>query len=428
MRNLVMIMTALLMLPVLSFASGEVNQKMIAEVLSGKVKTAKASWWGFNPEDSTDSLQAAINSGAKKLVIENLGKPWIVRPMKLASDQEIVFSRGVEVLAKQGEFLGTNDCLFRSEGGKNITLSGYDATLRMRRDEYAKPPYKKAEWRMGIAFFSCSNVTVRGLTITESGGDGILLCTSGSGATNKDIKIKDVILDKNYRQGISVTNAENLLIENTIMRNTGGTAPQAGIDFEPDLQTERLVNIVVRKCKTEHNGWVGYLLFIPNLDAASAPVSIRFEKCVSIGDTDSSVYLQTRNVPKETVTGKIEFVDCSFKDAPNAGVQVIDVPSKSLAVRFINCSISAAEKTATAPIIIRSTSTAKNPVGFAEFTNCTVWERPNRNPLVYNNEGNMPMQGVSGTLNLKSKGKQRTVELTPQVLDAWAAPTIPAGK
>jgi len=33
----------------------------IAQVKAGTLKTANASWWGFNKEDSTDALQNAIN-------------------------------------------------------------------------------------------------------------------------------------------------------------------------------------------------------------------------------------------------------------------------------------------------------------------------------------------------------------------------------
>ena len=37
------------------------------------------------------------------------------------------------------------------------------------------------------------------------------------------------------------------------MKNTGGTEPSAGIDIEPDAPQEKLVNVVLRDCLTEHN-------------------------------------------------------------------------------------------------------------------------------------------------------------------------------
>lgn len=71
------------------------NPVAIAEVQAGKRPAANAAWWGFDDEDATDALQAAIRSGAKKVIVPNLGKDWIVRPIQLVSDQELFSSIGV---------------------------------------------------------------------------------------------------------------------------------------------------------------------------------------------------------------------------------------------------------------------------------------------------------------------------------------------
>src|SRR5690348_15615751 len=109
------------------------NPQAIAQVAGGQKSLANAAWWGFNREDSTEALQAAINSGAKHLVIPFMGEPWIVRPLQLRSDQEILFEPGVLVLAKKAEFQGPGDSLFTAVGQSNLVLRGYGATLRMRK-------------------------------------------------------------------------------------------------------------------------------------------------------------------------------------------------------------------------------------------------------------------------------------------------------
>ncbi len=63
----------------------------IAGVADGTITEAKASWWGFDPEDSTAALQAAIDSGVPKLIVEKMAGPWIVTPITLVSNQEILF-------------------------------------------------------------------------------------------------------------------------------------------------------------------------------------------------------------------------------------------------------------------------------------------------------------------------------------------------
>lgn len=90
----------------------EANPTAVQEVASGKRKEAIAAWWGFNEQDATKALQAAIRSGARKLTVPNLGKPWVVGPLFLESDQEIVFDKGVVVQALKDSFLGVDDSLF----------------------------------------------------------------------------------------------------------------------------------------------------------------------------------------------------------------------------------------------------------------------------------------------------------------------------
>ena len=90
-------------------ADAQINATAIQKIESGEIKEAKASWWGFDRDDSTKALQAAINAGAKRLVIENMGAPWIVTPIQIAGDLEIVFEEGVVVEAKKGAFQGGNE-------------------------------------------------------------------------------------------------------------------------------------------------------------------------------------------------------------------------------------------------------------------------------------------------------------------------------
>ena len=123
------------------------NPEAIAQVRAGEQKTAYASWWGFDPNDATLALQAAIDSGATKVIVEDMKTPWVVRPIRLADDQELVLEPGVVLLAQRGEFRGSNDSLLSASGKKNIRITAPGATLRMWRDDYDRPPYQKAEWR-----------------------------------------------------------------------------------------------------------------------------------------------------------------------------------------------------------------------------------------------------------------------------------------
>ena len=66
------------------------SPEAVNEVLEGKRSEANAAWWGFDEIDATESIQLAIISGAKRVIVPNMTKAWVVRPIKLVSDQEIV--------------------------------------------------------------------------------------------------------------------------------------------------------------------------------------------------------------------------------------------------------------------------------------------------------------------------------------------------
>ena len=65
---------------------------------SAKPGEVRASEFGWNAEDATDALQAAIDSGAERVVVDRQEGDWLVRPLFLRkSNQEIVVADGVTV-------------------------------------------------------------------------------------------------------------------------------------------------------------------------------------------------------------------------------------------------------------------------------------------------------------------------------------------
>lgn len=411
------------MLLVTAPAWAAVNQEMLDRVAAGELSEAKASWWGFEPEDSTEALQAAIDSGVARLLVDHVGQPWVVRPIRLASNQQIHFADGVEVVAKRGEFKGGGDCLFSAINKENITLIGYGARWRMHRSDYDNPElYSKAEWRHTLSIRSSSNISVFGLTLAESGGDGIYLGTATQWVTNKGIHIKDVFCESHYRQGISVITAENLLIENTVMRNTGGTPPQAGIDFEPNHPEERLVNVVMRNCLTENNVGAGYVLYLRPMAARSEPLSVRFEDCRAFNDHGVGAGVINNNLPDHAVTGSVVFADCVLEGSGRAGISVDDNPASGLVIRFENVTVvnPAAEAPETAPIQLGSRTNAEQPVGGIEFVNVRLVDPVERNPMGYlDGAGGLPLEGITGALTLVRGETEETIPLEREVLERW---------
>ncbi|NOY81307.1 MAG: right-handed parallel beta-helix repeat-containing protein [Kiritimatiellaeota bacterium] len=411
MKKALLVLTILLATTAL-FAAGKPD--LVAKVERGELKEARASWWGFDPADSTAALQAAIDSGAPKLIVDNVGQTWITRPLFAASNQEIVFEKGVVVEAKKGEFKGGNDSLLTVRERENVTLIGYGAVLRMRRADYDDPKqYKKAEWRMVLNILSSKNIKVYGLTLALSGGDGIYLGVSKRGVTNRNIHIKDVICDRNYRQGISVISARDLLIENTVMRDTRGTPPMAGIDFEPNHAGEELVNCVMRNCVSENNAGYGYVLYVPTLRAESAPLSIRLENCISRGNS-SDFGLSTGNSEADAVGGSVEVVKCRFERSRGVSISIRNKPVAGARVRFQDCVIDtpAAEKPELPPISITASARCRRAVGGVKFGRLRVIdpvERPVFDYYAWFSPGGV--KTITGLITIQRKGVETAYRL-----------------
>src|SRR5699024_3468789 len=134
--------------------------------------------------------QKALNSGADKVIVPNVGKPWIVdKTIHFRSNQTVVFKPGVVILAKKGSFKGRSDSLFTANYVKNLTIKGKNATFRMRKKDYQKKPYKPAEWRNTLNIRGCNNITIEGLTLEKSGGDGIYITGRGKQEYSKNITL-----------------------------------------------------------------------------------------------------------------------------------------------------------------------------------------------------------------------------------------------
>src|SRR3990170_6350625 len=112
------------------------NPKAVEEVLQGHRTSANVAWWGFDDEDATDAVQSAIDSRAQRVIIPYVGRDWIIRPIQLVGEQELILEKGVVLSAKRGEFRGRKDCLFTASNLSHLTLRGYGATLRMQKEDY----------------------------------------------------------------------------------------------------------------------------------------------------------------------------------------------------------------------------------------------------------------------------------------------------
>jgi parallel beta-helix repeat protein len=418
----------------------------IAELKAGKRDTADPCWWGFNRDDATDALQAAINSGAKKVTVPFMGQPWIVRPIRLRSHLELVFEPGVIVLAKKGEFRGGGDSLFSGLDLEDITIRGYGAMLRMHKTDYQHPPYVKAEWRMGIGLYGCRRVRIAGLRIESTGGDGLMLGSGSNHRPCEEIAIRNCVCHDNHRQGISVVNADKIVVENCIFSGTWGTPPEAGIDLEPDLPEERVSDCVIRNCRFENNAGHEILVYLNRLSSKSQTVSILFDHCVcrmgQPGMTPDDFHdpalhgwagMAVGTVHDDSPKGLVEFRDCIAENTGREGAKIYDKSASGVKVRFVNCSwkscwVSRAREYTgpRVPLLIELRGLGKTThPGGVDFVDCHVYDDIAGPAIDYEDATRKtPLADIAGQITVHGRGLNaarlgpNAVNVTLRVLDA----------
>ncbi|NUQ66260.1 MAG: right-handed parallel beta-helix repeat-containing protein [Pirellulales bacterium] len=393
------------------------NPVLVRQVEAGQRDVANAAWWGFDEKDATPCLQAAIRSGVKKLIVPNLGKPWIVAAtIHLVSDQEIEFEAGVVVVAMQGKFLDRTSPLFLAADKRNLTLRGEGAAFRMHKEDYSRPPYEKAEWRHTLSLVGCTNVKVFGLTLRDSGGDGIYLGTTKSQNYCRDIHIQGVTCDNHHRQGISVISAMDLLIENCRLLNTGGTPPAAGIDLEPNAPEERLVNCLVRGCVAENNAGGGFFVYLKPLSSLSPDVSVRFEDCVVRGS--GGFGLGVGAVKGDGPGGTIEFANMTVEGTDGPGAYVYDKSAERTRVRFVRCTWKNVARKQGHPVeLYLRRPQLTTTLGGVDFDDCTIIDDRDRPFLAAaEKESDFGVTDIKGSVHVDSPAGSR-VDLGPKPTD-----------
>ncbi len=286
----------------------------VALVTKGELKEAKASWWGFDPADSTKFLQAAINSKVPRLIIDKQASPWVVSPLNGVGNQTLVFEDGAEIQAKKGIYKGLNDCLLRYENAENVTITGLGkgGILRMHKKDYTdRKNYKFSEWRHTLHVYGVKNLKVENMTFAASGGDGIYL------REVKDVFLKKVICDDNYRQGMSIISGANIVSEDCQFINTSGTSPQSGVDVEPNHGNESVKGIVFRNCRFADNARWGLLIAVAHINSdVAGDLEVKCENCVFENNVEGEYYLFLRSLfhTDYPVTGTIEILNCVIRN------------------------------------------------------------------------------------------------------------------
>lgn len=175
------------------------------------------------------------------------------------------------------------------------------------------------EWGHGISTMAVKNVVIENLKIKNCHGDGINVGitqqldkesnTLYEMEMSNNIKIRNVVIDKCSRQGISVVHAENCIIQNSFISEIQGRAPMAAIDLEPDktgyVRNVVIDNIVAKNCE------LGICIYSQD-EERNHLQNISITNCQFIDIRNTDLYLSQSELT--------EITNCVFSNALNVFV------------------------------------------------------------------------------------------------------------
>ena len=173
----------------LDYPVGKETAKRLSELkrrkeASANVSTVKASSFGWNAEDSTEALQAAIDSGARKVIVDWRDEgDWVVSPVVLrSSNQEIAIADGVTIRGRRNSGSDAVGLLTIPEGVTNVFLHGI-VTAAIAVDG--------SGCKHALAVCGNGNVTVSDLTVVSDGDEWLKASDKA-----KSLRIDNIIRQK----------------------------------------------------------------------------------------------------------------------------------------------------------------------------------------------------------------------------------------
>jgi len=227
----------------------------------------------INTTMTQSEIQTAINTYKRLKFLAGIYPLTLTNGLGLTipSNREIEFEEGAELKANGTDLSSYH--IVRVQGVQNVKLVKPKIV-----GERATHIGTTGEWGFGIAVDNAKNITLIQPKCSDCWGDGIYL-----GDLNENITIDRPICDNNRRQGISVIACKTLTIIDPILKNTNGTNPQSGIDFEPNLGTSGLENIRLINPYTENNVGMGVLFTLAALSNTDKIIDITVENHKDVG-------------------------------------------------------------------------------------------------------------------------------------------------
>lgn len=199
---------------------------------------------GDSRTDDTAAIQAAIDEvrGTGGTVLVPKGTyivETVEKKRRLALGSDMTLKLADDAILKAIPNDSRKYSVLSISGVSNVTVAG-----GILEGDGTEHQGNVGEWGMGIRIERGSkNVTISSVTSRKMWGDGFYV----EDATNTTFCA--VTADSNRRQGLSIVEADDVLVTDSVFKNTHGTRPSAGIDLEPDNESQKITNVRIQNSK-----------------------------------------------------------------------------------------------------------------------------------------------------------------------------------
>lgn len=254
----------------------------------------------------TTCIQNAFNSTAAASQILEMPAAgsgfYNANSLTAPSNLHLVMDAGASIKVVAG--IGTGVPIITGDNNSNIIITGTPgSSLILGR----KSEYTSDENRHCMRFAGSTNVLIDGISCNESGGDGIYI-GEGTRGYAQNIEVRNSTFNHNSRNAMSIIscnicNVHDSTFSNTIGENGAAAGgPWAGIDIEPNVNTNRLVNITLTNLTFSGNGLStdhgasngnGLTVHFDLLDSVTtpAPVSITGTNLTSVNNVNAGFHM-----------------------------------------------------------------------------------------------------------------------------------------
>jgi len=235
---------------------------------------------GDGVTDDSEALNALLTAAAAA------GVSVILDPLSIVLVQSTL-------LPPSGTRLNLNGATIkRGATGSGVLINlidRSDISIRGGTLDGNKAAYPAAtEWRHNINLDNSKRIVLRDLYSNSSKGDGIYI--GGTVTHCEDVDLFNVSCDGNYRQGLSIVGVDGFTAVSSRFVNTAGTAPQSGVDVEPNRGDQVCKNIRFTGCTFSGNAGHGFLVAL-QASRTAVQGGITLTGCTSDSNTTAGVRL-----------------------------------------------------------------------------------------------------------------------------------------